>query len=637
MTLKVKFHQLLDETTRFFAEQTVNRQQDREGIERLRQLALILAAETEKPRTFERFLAFILGTDTIDARYPLHAIQLMCLVLHVLQDSHLKPADKEEIALAAFFADFGFRAVWLSHQKAHAGAGVFHLRDLGASWWTMWMERMVLFHHDLKMDPSPHHVFSIASHYLALTQGTGIDAAGAELLTPARAIEAMMENNELDSEGKKHFLSAFSVYPLGSWVRLSSGETGMVIANNPGNPLRPIIGVYQEGQSYGMLRSDHKCQEIDLRRMITTFISGDSQPTDQQKGLFLNPQLWIYRWDRVTAEDQPVPKEVADKPLPATANIPKSDTPEVRPLKVMGLAFEPPAPVAEAPAVIANFVETLPPAPPKEKSEPVPVAVIPVASPEPEKKPEVDAAELIRIGPEVLLDMSRTLEKLEVPLHQISHRCQNETASLPKEFKKFRQAIQEIRSYSHTLASFGDTETGMVIGILSIWEGELAAAEQQAHEARAYMGVFLLPWEQKKKEVQSLAQELRETKPAERWADIRREWEDSLKPGLELLATSLTKSWDQKQQALTAARVSMRNKVEVARRTKQLLIEKLSLMHFSRGIKLRKEKVWDEAIASFQKALALNPQFWEAHTYIGLCNLDSFDQADFKRRKASGS
>jgi hypothetical protein len=636
LTLKEKFEQLLEATTAFFTDQQGNIPKDREVIERLRQLALALATECEKPHTFERFLAYLLGTHTIEALYPLHAIQFMCLVLHTLRKTDLKITQRDEIATAAFFADIGCRGAWLSYQNAHAGAGVFHLRDLGASWWSAWIERMILFHHDPKMDPSPNHIFSVVAHFLALTRGTGVDDAAQDIYTPAQAIEKVVENNTLDAEGRKLFLNAFSVYPLGSWVRLSSGDTGIVIANHAGNPLRPVVGIYNEGQSYGMLRTDSSCNEIDLKKHVTTFIAGDTQPTDQQKNLFLSPHLWIHNWNRATSEDETVAEESIEEPLETKTEVPPALPVDRSHIQVKGITLEPSTPTAEAIAGITNFVAAPPPvpAPPIEQAAPAPTVLTPANPPPPPKKPEVvDPAELPRLGSQLLVDMAQMLEKLEVPLHQISHRYQSESAPLPKEFKKFRQAIQEIRAFCHTLASLGDTEIGLVTGVLSLWEGELAASEQQIQDTRAYMSVFLQPWEQRKKDVQALIKELRETAPAPRWVEIRSDWQNSIKPGMEMLATLLMRGWDQKHQILATTRTSIHDKIETGQRTKELLLEKLSMMHFARGLKLRKEKAWDEAIDAFQKALALDPRLWEAHTYIGLCHLDASEQTNFKRRK----
>ena len=369
LTLKDKFEQLLEATTAFFTDQQGNIAKDREAVAQMRHMALALAAEVEKPRTFERFLAYLLGTHTIEALYPLHAIQLMCLVVNTLRQNDVTITQRDEIATAAFFADFGCRGAWLSYQNAHAGAAIFHLRDLAAQWWTPWVERMILFHHDPQMDPSPKHIFSVAAQFLALTRGTGIDVAGQDLYSPQQAIEKIIENNALDAEGRKLFLNAFSVYPLGSWVRLNTGEIGLVIANhNAGNPLRPIVGIYHEGQSYGMRRSEPSCREVDLKKHVTTFIAGDIQPTAEQKNLFLAPHLWIHNWNRFSVEDEPAVEELPEAPVPDKAEIPRSEPQYPIPLQVKGITFEVPGPEAASPlpkepAGIANFVTTLPPAP----------------------------------------------------------------------------------------------------------------------------------------------------------------------------------------------------------------------------------------------------------------------------------
>ncbi len=69
---------------------------------------------------------------------------------------------------------------------------------------------------------------------------------------PHEAVEMLMSWGEelFDVNILRHFLSAIAAYPIGSHIILSNEESGLVIANNPGYTLRPIVRVlYREGDS----------------------------------------------------------------------------------------------------------------------------------------------------------------------------------------------------------------------------------------------------------------------------------------------------------------------------------------------------------------------------------------------------
>jgi hypothetical protein len=45
----------------------------------------------------------------------------------------------------------------------------------------------------------------------------------------------------------KAFLENVAAYPVGAWVRLSTGETGLVVENKRGFSLRPRVRVFFDG------------------------------------------------------------------------------------------------------------------------------------------------------------------------------------------------------------------------------------------------------------------------------------------------------------------------------------------------------------------------------------------------------
>lgn len=64
------------------------------------------------------------------------------------------------------------------------------------------------------------------------------------------------------------FLRSIAFYPTGSQVRLSTGETGVVVGQHTGLPQRPIIRVFDlVGE-----RDDYEIKEVDLAKETTVFI-----------------------------------------------------------------------------------------------------------------------------------------------------------------------------------------------------------------------------------------------------------------------------------------------------------------------------------------------------------------------------
>lgn len=51
-----------------------------------------------------------------------------------------------------------------------------------------------------------------------------------------------------DVEVLRHFLSIIAAYPIGTHVLLSNGDSGLVIANNPGLSLWPVVRLLYVGE-----------------------------------------------------------------------------------------------------------------------------------------------------------------------------------------------------------------------------------------------------------------------------------------------------------------------------------------------------------------------------------------------------
>lgn len=88
-------------------------------------------------------------------------------------------------------------------------------------------------------------VIAIANRYDNLCNPPNL----ADALTPAEAISQMFarERAHFDSAKLAVFIKELGVYPPGSFVRLSTGSIGIVIAVTPGNTLKPTVLVYEAG------------------------------------------------------------------------------------------------------------------------------------------------------------------------------------------------------------------------------------------------------------------------------------------------------------------------------------------------------------------------------------------------------
>ena len=76
------------------------------------------------------------------------------------------------------------------------------------------------------------------------------------------AIEIIMTmTDDLDMKAMKSFLTSVILYPVDSIVRLSNGEYGKVVENNPDYPLRPKVVATETGAVYD-LNNDVHCQSI---------------------------------------------------------------------------------------------------------------------------------------------------------------------------------------------------------------------------------------------------------------------------------------------------------------------------------------------------------------------------------------
>ncbi len=83
-------------------------------------------------------------------------------------------------------------------------------------------------------------IVAIADCYDAMTSRP---AYGGEALTPHRVVRHMLARSgkNFDPLLMKIFARLIGLFPVGSFVRLSNGEVGLVIATNPDFPARPLV------------------------------------------------------------------------------------------------------------------------------------------------------------------------------------------------------------------------------------------------------------------------------------------------------------------------------------------------------------------------------------------------------------
>ena len=68
-------------------------------------------------------------------------------------------------------------------------------------------------------------------------------------------------STELDNKAISSFMNSIIIFPVDSYVQLSNGETGKVVANNPGYPMRPVVIGFKTGKKYNLLE-DIECASM---------------------------------------------------------------------------------------------------------------------------------------------------------------------------------------------------------------------------------------------------------------------------------------------------------------------------------------------------------------------------------------
>lgn len=214
---------------------------------------------------------------TSDNHLFLHSISVCIFSVLVGLKLGLDRAKLRDLAIGALFHDIGKiipdSEVVNEKEKDHTWKGFNLLRKNHE---TSMRSAVVAFQHHEHLDGSGYprgikedeiHLFSkivaVANQYDSLVNGD-------EYIFPYEACERIMAltNIHFDHEVVWNFLRSVAFYPNGSHVKLTTGETGIVVSQNRGLPQRPIIKIIKS--SYQM--EDFDVKEIDLAKETTVFI-----------------------------------------------------------------------------------------------------------------------------------------------------------------------------------------------------------------------------------------------------------------------------------------------------------------------------------------------------------------------------
>jgi putative nucleotidyltransferase with HDIG domain len=132
-------------------------------------------------------------------------------------------------------------------------------------------------------DAIPHvmsQIVSVADIYEAITGARSYQ----EPTLPERAclVLARLAGEKLNTALVKAFVSAITFFPLGSMVRTSRGEIGIVVRTNPADPLHPVLGLIDEGSNRAAGQVDASARDASgaYERHIVETLMPVGEPLD---------------------------------------------------------------------------------------------------------------------------------------------------------------------------------------------------------------------------------------------------------------------------------------------------------------------------------------------------------------------
>ena len=212
-----------------------------------------------------------------------NAVNVAVVSVKIAEALGYEPAKLEQVALAGLLHDLGMFILpdalvykagtlmdeELQHVREHPQHGARLFKEVGEAY--PWVEKVILQEHE-RRDGSgyPHQLVGDHIDEMAFVIGLA-DVFEAMMstrpyrrgLSPHRAIYTLLANGK--TVFPYHLLKALvdqlSIYPLGTTVRLNTGETGVVSQLNRQYPLRPILQVSQQAASAHASAS----KTVDLR------------------------------------------------------------------------------------------------------------------------------------------------------------------------------------------------------------------------------------------------------------------------------------------------------------------------------------------------------------------------------------
>jgi HD-GYP domain-containing protein (c-di-GMP phosphodiesterase class II) len=200
-----------------------------------------------------------------------NAVSVAIVSVKIAEALRYESAKLEQVALAGLLHDLGmfvlpdslvYKTGTLTEEefeqiKEHPQYGARLFKEVGEAY--PWVERVILQEHERWSGSGyPNRLIGDQIDEMALVIGLA-DVFDALMnsrpyrrgVSPHQAIRALLVNGK--TKFPHHLLKALvdqlSIYPLGTTVRLNTGETGVVFQLNRQYPLRPILQVSQQAAS----------------------------------------------------------------------------------------------------------------------------------------------------------------------------------------------------------------------------------------------------------------------------------------------------------------------------------------------------------------------------------------------------
>lgn len=231
--------------------------------ERLKNVASTIVDESIKSRDVMASMTTILDYDTYLFSHSVHVAVLSVIVGVTME---LETSELRTLALGGLVHDAGMmkipKEIWL--KKAPLTDDEFDIIKNHPVYGERFLERHIDRHPDVLKIVRQHHERMDGSGYPDGRRGRFIHPL-ARITAVCDVYEAMQASRAyrrkwlpyqvvshllvsstetLDADVVKAFLRTMSAYPIGSLVRLDTGEVGVVVSSNPQSPIRPAVKIF---------------------------------------------------------------------------------------------------------------------------------------------------------------------------------------------------------------------------------------------------------------------------------------------------------------------------------------------------------------------------------------------------------